>query len=321
MPVLRFIPALVLCAVARGAPKANRLSPAQVARFDKDGYIIIKGLVEGRALEQAQRAAREGLYRHARRAPQYRALDFGGWRNKHLRRISLDGAAPEMAAQLMGLRAEEPMRALQDAAFALEAGDTSCGWHVDDKFFWPCRDSAPRDKRAGINVWVTLSPVGTKDGCLALAPGSHDAPWREKCRRCIAAVPAAGFPRTCDLAILSPACAKRCEAAWRTVSGADFDMAPGDAIIHSRYVFHRGLPFSEGEPKLRYSVRYMPAEAVLVDFRGQSGSKLADKGAKHPQVWPRPLLAERLRIKCGLADGASPVDRLVQRLKRTKAAK
>ena len=34
------------------------------------------------------------------------------------------------------------------------------------------------------------------------------------------------------------------------------DMKPGDALLHSRYCFHRGVPFAHGDVKLRYSIRY-----------------------------------------------------------------
>ena len=54
------------------------------------------------------------------------------------------------------------------------------------------------------------------------------------------------------------------------------DMEPGDAIFHSRYCFHKGEQFDEGETKTRYSIRYMPADARLFDNEYEAA--LREKG-------------------------------------------
>ena len=289
------------CSVATNKRK-HVMSPAQLAQFDRDGVIIVRGLLSGRELRNAQRSASRMLYRHERPSPIYRSISFQGWRkDRGLRRFALDSEVPKIAAQLMGLRRDQPMRVLQDALFALEQGDQSCGWHTDDKFFWPCSDNTKvGDRQAGVNVWVTLSPLRAVDGGgLAVAPGSHAAPWREAARRAITGTGSAGVPRTCELAALGPSYSARCDAAWRDVTA--FDMEPGDALIHTRYAFHRGVPFKEGAPKLRYSVRYMPADAELTDLSGAGVRPLFKAGAYHPQVWPHALWRERLRLRFGLA--------------------
>ena len=85
-------------------------------------------------------------------------------------------------------------------------------------------------------------------------------------------------------------------------------MEPGDAIFHSRYCFHKGEPFDEGDTKLRYSIRYMPASARLFDNRFETalrakglrgGEPLDACGEFYPQVWPRPVLRERLLLRLG----------------------
>mmetsp|Transcript_30881 Transcript_30881/g.103236 ORF Transcript_30881/g.103236 Transcript_30881/m.103236 type:complete len:105 (+) Transcript_30881:797-1111(+) len=42
-------------------------------------------------------------------------------------------------------------------------------------------------------------------------------------------------------------------------------LQPGDAIIHTRFIFHRGDPHTleDGTPVARYSVRYVPASSQL----------------------------------------------------------
>ena len=86
-----------------------------------------------------------------------------------------------------------------------------------------------------------------------------------------------GPVRTCDMAELSPECQRkldevcvRAPALAQSQHGASqpvclllcqikllHDMEPGDALLHSRYCFHRGEPFADGTTKLRYSIRYM----------------------------------------------------------------
>ena len=88
------------------------------------------------------------------------------------------------------------------------------------------------------------------------------------------------------------------------------DMEPGDAIFHSRYCFHKGEQFDEGPCKLRYSIRYMPADARLFDIgdyeaaireKGLAdGAPLAHAGEYYPQVWPKPIRGERWRVRLGL---------------------
>ena len=87
------------------------------------------------------------------------------------------------------------------------------------------------------------------------------------------------------------------------------DMEPGDAIFHSRYCFHKGEQFDEGNTKVRYSIRYMPADARLFDNEYEAalrekgltdGAPLAHAGEYYPQVWPRPIRGERWRVRLGL---------------------
>jgi hypothetical protein len=68
------------------------------------------------------------------------------------------------------------------------------------------------------------------------------------------------------------------------------DMEPGDAIVHTRYCFHRGEPFTPeaaaaGAPtRLAYSIRYESAAAKL--FKGSEPTKkpISKTGAYYPQV-------------------------------------
>lgn len=128
-----------------------------------------------------------------------------------------------------------------------------------------------------------------------MSAGSYRARWRD---RAIAAISggSGAHPDTCGLERLSPALHRRAEARrveWR--------MRPGDAIVHDRYCFHRGVPFTRaglaawrGQPLLRYSIRYMPADATLdrasgdpaVRTLGFGGRTLRSLGWRYPRCWP-----------------------------------
>lgn len=142
----------------------------------------------------------------------------------------------------------------------------------------------------GLNVWIALSDYcSSQGGGLAIAPGSHRKPWTGKARDLLRKT-----GRTCALAEIGPDYHSECEKlALRTM-----DMKPGDAIIHSRWLFHRSDPFSSvgaqstKEPLMRYSVRYMPEAAIIssnfdavVKANEQNGKNLKAIGSKfHPLV-------------------------------------
>jgi hypothetical protein len=142
------------------------------------------------------------------------------------------------------------VRIVNDATFGLGPADQGCGWHVDDKVFWPTEDVLPGDGPVGVFVWVTLSPINASvGGGLAIANGSASARWRDACRRVIESKDERGYPQTCNMESVSPECHRRMEEAR-----VDFDMQPGDAIVLSRYTFHKGVPFQQGELKARCAI-------------------------------------------------------------------
>merc|ERR1712176_187511 len=228
------------------------------------------------------------------------------------------------------------LRLLKEAVMGYRRGDRGCGWHVDDKGFWPCedthhdnsqqhnsgfaiknRDRNPRKiktlkrNRAGINVWITLSPVTAKEGGgLAVSPGSHNLSGSGKIgkllRKARRAIASGKSQSTCSLAMLEPTCQEYMEKNKRV-----YDLQPGDAIIHDRYLFHKPDDFKEGSPestkdaatKQRISLRYMPSAATFFDNGAdvdgaavhknlKTGDFLYEAGEYFPQVWPQQLEAE-----------------------------
>ena len=199
----------------------------------------------------------------------YRNLEFQTWRsNPALEKVAFELAASTICAKLMGLdrngvaeggKGFRLLRLLKDAVLGYKAGDTGCGCHVDDKFYWPCEDNNVGETDAGLNVWITLS----------LVPGLHRAPFSEKARKTIQG----GLPQTCLLEKLSPDCNEVMEK-LKVVH----DLEPGDAIFHYRYISHRGDPFVDEKKgrklkiKQRNSLRYVPADATF--YNGNSEQRV-----------------------------------------------
>ena len=240
-------------ALVQGRP--GPLTEAEISEFYETGVVVVRGLLTGALLERAMAVRRDMP------APlfdsEFEALTFKTWDiDPVFADIALASPVAEAAAQLMPAVAagREGMHVIRDAFFCFKGPKTGCGWHVDDAFFWPAARDSPGP---GVNVWVALDEVGADGGGLAVAPGSHTAPFLD-CREVIR------DGQTCQMAQLHPPSAARLEAI-RLVP----HMQPGDAIVHTRWLFHRTDPFVPGSPGVegpgiaRYSVRYMPASGVL----------------------------------------------------------
>jgi hypothetical protein len=361
--LLSTIVALQRLPSANAVPAPYELTRQQIVDFRRDGVIVVRGMLEGETLENAVKAV-DAIQRKrgwAQRLvhkiiPVYRNLSFQTYR-KHeaLQKVAFESTAPTICAKLMGLDEEfkkqatikddttknntRSLRLLKEAIMGFSKGDLGCGWHVDDKTFWPCVDSHEdnpqhktmsnnsnsnsnikkksrrRRQDAGINVWISLSPVNAEEGGgLAVAPGSHNLTGRGRTgkilRRARRAIASGEGRSTCALARLDPACHDYMETTKRV-----YDLQPGDAIIHDRYLFHKPDNFKESNnnidddknnaivTKQRISLRYMPSDATFFDNglgvdgaanhkNLKTGDPLWKAGEYFPQAWPCQLEAE-----------------------------
>ena len=244
---------------------ACRLSRDEVATFERDGAVVVRGLVRGELLQrvlEARHSVQNSLPNN-----EYASLAFGAWQgHSALEELALRSTVTDAARQLLG---RDDVHLLLDAFFELRSGQQGCGWHVDDKFFWPCEGDD------GLNVWIALDAVGHDGGGLAFAPGTHLADF-DDVRETIK-TPVDGAAATCQLAELNPAQNARVEARKQVPL-----MNPGDAIIHKRNLFHRAVPFTtttttatDEKSIARFSARYVPSDAVLDGFTLTEDGKVA----------------------------------------------
>ena len=279
------------------SPPIANVTDAEKEAFHRDGFILKKGLFQGEELKELITAG-ESVY------SSWGVMDFFFkntfaklamqiWRrNKHFAQIAFESTLPSIAAGLLGMKETESVRILKDGFFGFKGkNNTGCGFHVDDKYFWPASDES-----TGVNFWLALSPMRISEGGgIRVVNQSISKPFEEECKAVIRAGPAA----TCDMEKLSPSCHERMQAA-----SATFDMEPGDALMWDRWTFHRSEPFriDTEEHKLRYTIRYVPgsakAEGGPLHSSQQAGKTF--EGAYYPQVWPKAVKAEVDAIRDGL---------------------
>jgi hypothetical protein len=254
--------------------------------------------------------------------------------------VALLSRIPQFVADLLHLAdgQNETMRMLRDIFLAKDEEEYICGWHVDDTGFWPATAEAP-----GVNAWIALDDMPTElGGGFALAIGSHSAPWREEAYYVTGAThtfPDEGFKSagdmierrtgngTCNVKTAAPHLHRRMEETTRI-----YDVKRGDIIFHTRWLFHRTVPFerdavSQRQAKSseellyrRYSVRYGPGSSEIPRGYGLEPSVLWDKnnggrtadevshkdGPWYPRVWPSVDLEELRQVK-SLVEEMMPV--------------
>jgi ectoine hydroxylase-related dioxygenase (phytanoyl-CoA dioxygenase family) len=290
---------------------ANLLTDSEKEEYHRDGFILKKGLLQGDALADMISAGEE-LYasQHALDAvfnKSFKKLSFELWRkDDRFAQLAFESHLPSLSAELLDITpsedssentaipsAEQSVRILRDGFFGFRStNNTGCGFHVDDKYFWPASDES-----TGVNFWVALSPMRiTEGGGIRVVNQSLAEPFFEECLKVISkpVFP----PITCEMETHSPDCHKQMLEASMV-----FDMEPGDALIWDRWTFHRTEPFvTEGEEhRLRYTIRYVPGTAEASGYHHDSQKPGEVFNSPHyPQVWPLAVKSEIDAIQRGL---------------------
>ena len=165
---------------------SNPLSPAQVETFQKEGYLLLKGMV---APEQRERllAVTQDHLRHAVEPLEYEAevgyegaptsLDAEGGRTARRLRAAwqrdpefrLWASDPKLVAMLHQLFGEPACITLAHHNCVMTKHPTfgtATGWHRDIRYW-----SFPRNEL--ISVWLALGMETPENGALKFIPGSH----------------------------------------------------------------------------------------------------------------------------------------------------
>mmetsp|Transcript_49553 Transcript_49553/g.55340 ORF Transcript_49553/g.55340 Transcript_49553/m.55340 type:complete len:461 (+) Transcript_49553:12-1394(+) len=243
-------------------------------------------------------------------------------------KVAMMSSIPRVVANLLHFDdcdtcANKTLRILRDIFLAKDGEEYVCGYHVDDLGFWPALAEKPAGD-IGINAWVALDDMPIKNGGgFALAVGSHSASWKEEAYNLTGSThsfPDGGFQSardvldnrpgngTCNIQYTAPHLHRRMEETKRV-----YDIRYGDVIFHTRWLFHRTVPFhrdvvsqrftDKEDPLLyrRYSIRYGPGATSIIPngwstepsviSEEKNGGRTADDvsqydAAWYPRVWP-----------------------------------
>jgi len=294
-------------------PLPSTLTTQQIEEYKRDGFILIPGLVKGDELQNLVDEA-EYIYNS------WNILDFvfkasfakismQAWRQSSvISRFAFESALPSMSAQLMG--EPESIRILKDAVFGYTKEGKGCGFHVDDRGFWPATDDT-----TGVNLWLALSPMRVQEGGgIRVANQSLTHKIHQGCVDVIRQ----GMNTTCSMHELSPECDEKLMQA-----SVVYEMNPGDALLWDRSTFHRTEPFhvESDSHKLRYTIRYIPGHATaegILHPSVENGQKF--DSPYYPQVWPAALESEVDAIRQGL-EADVQVFRFIEKVAKRKLAK
>lgn len=273
--------------------KSSLLTHDQLSNFDRDGFLVVSGLLEDE-IDDLMSAGNTYVRNTKAMKAYFSSIEMGmifqagtsanDTTTSSFRRVALDSLIPQVVAELMRLSPGSTVRILRDIFMSRAVNqDSICGWHVDDVGFWPESYTSEHD---GINVWIAMQDMpAVAQGSMALAPGSHKADWR------FAAYDAIGQNRTYHGGFTKVEMQQRALKGNKLLTTCEMrDQAPeisemiettafipdikaGDVIFMTRALFHRtatvtpaGKQFfsNQGIEYLnRYSIRYVPGTAIL----------------------------------------------------------
>lgn len=151
-----------------------RLSPTQLAAYDRDGFLVIDDVFPTEDLRRVDAEMDRVEGPEARQD----GVDFRLQLGQRSDLAATWCADPRLLA-LVGA-VVRPGIAIYSAKLVTKPPGVDdihavCHWHQDDAYYQDNSQSATR-----MSVWFPLADVGPADGCLRVVPGSHRtglAPW------------------------------------------------------------------------------------------------------------------------------------------------
>jgi ectoine hydroxylase-related dioxygenase (phytanoyl-CoA dioxygenase family) len=252
-----------------------KISPEQIARFEKDGYIKLKDVLSAEALEHyGKEITRMVLLLNKQDTPLEARTTYGKaflqimnlWqKNEVVKEFVLGKRLARIATDLLRTQG---VRLYHDQALYKEAGGGYTPWHVD-QFYWPLATEKT------VTAWVPLHAVPLENGPLMFSVGSQ----RIKIGR--------------ELAISDESEKKIDEQLKLSNLPCDetaFDL--GEVSFHLGFTFHRAGPNKLPTPREVMTVIYMDRDMVLVNAKNDSQKRDWDTwcpGAKIGEIIDTPL--------------------------------
>ncbi len=237
----------MVVAVAAPAGRLPLLTPEQVARFYRQGFLVVPELT----IEEDAERIREilgRLYGRFHRLPRTQALDLGdearpdgepqipeiNWTLRlapRLRSTLAFARCREIAAQLLGGQADHT--GYDHAILKPPHNGRATPWHQDQAF------TEDRGPLSSIHFWIALQPVPVEMGCMQFVPGSHLSPLlpHRPVRAHAHAMEAAGVDLSTAVACPLPA---------------------GGATVHLPRTLHATGPNLTDQPRFAWGLEFGP---------------------------------------------------------------
>jgi ectoine hydroxylase-related dioxygenase (phytanoyl-CoA dioxygenase family) len=252
-----------------------KISRAQIERFEKDGYIKLKNVLEADVLDYyGKEITRQVLELSKNEKPLEERSTYGKaflqimnlWTKSEIVREFVFGKKlARIATELLQVRG---VRKYHDQALYKEAGGGYTPWHVD-QHYWPLATDRT------VTAWIPLHAVPLENGPLSFSVGSQ----RIKLGR--------------DLEISDESEKKiqeNLKLANLPIDETPFDL--GEVSFHLGYTFHRAGPNKLSKPREVMTIIYMDRDMKLVAPKNKHQQNDWDTwcpGAKVGEIIDTPL--------------------------------
>lgn len=230
-----------------------KITPEQIARFEKNGYIKLKDVLSADVLEHyGKEITRMVLLLNKQDTPLEARTTYGKaflqimnlWqKNEIVKEFVLGKRLARIATELLRTRG---VRLYHDQALYKEAGGGYTPWHVD-QFYWPLSTEKT------VTAWIPLHAVPLENGPLMFSVGSQ----RIKVGR--------------DLAISDDSEKKideQLKLSNLPTEETPFDL--GEVSFHLGYTFHRAGPNKLPKPREVMTIIYMDRDMRLVEPKNEN---------------------------------------------------
>ncbi len=225
-----------------------RVSPAQVEAFQRDGAVVLPGLLRSAEVELLRRGIDANLAAPSPRAKVASTRDDPGWfvedfccwqENECYRRFIFESALGSVGAALMRSRSA---RLYHDHMLTKEPGTRArTPWHQDQPYY---NISGTQN----CSFWIPVDPVA-REATLEFVAGSQSGPWLMP--RSFMDAQAKWFPPG-SLADLPDIEARRAD--YRVLG---WELAPGDAVCFHMLTLHASGGVPPGQRRRVFSVRLL----------------------------------------------------------------
>ncbi|MBW7895782.1 MAG: phytanoyl-CoA dioxygenase family protein [Opitutaceae bacterium] len=140
-------------------------SPTLASRYDRDGFVIVPDLLNGKECDRLKTEARRVLDEHAKP---------GASVHVHVAVVSplfrTLAEEPRIVTVLKAVMPHGVMFLSDKIVYKSPEKTFPTPWHIDS-FYW-------RNTRPKLSVWIPLDDATAQNGTLTVVPGSHRRDWR-----------------------------------------------------------------------------------------------------------------------------------------------